>query len=201
MPAVIYDRERATLEFLTQYLKLHGRAPLLREICEAIGVTSPSTVFGELQQLADKGLIRIYPGRKRKIEILAPRREKGVEVPILGYIAAGAPIEPYTDPNATMPVPPNLLGGQRRVFVLEVRGNSMMEEGILDGDFVVVEEQETASNGDIVVALLENGLATLKRFFREDNRIKLAPANSQMQPIYATSVQIQGKVVGVVRKY
>jgi repressor LexA len=125
----------------------------------------------------------------------------GMELPVLGLIAAGQPIEPYLDPNATLAVAPGMVSGNKRSFVLQVKGESMIEDGILDGDFVVVEQQEMAKNGDIVVALLENGFATLKRYFKEASRIRLEPANSRMVPIYATNVRIQGKVVGVIRKY
>jgi repressor LexA len=125
----------------------------------------------------------------------------GVELPILGYIAAGSPIQPLTDPNATLRVASAMLTGKKRSFVLQVRGDSMIEEGILDGDFVVIEEQNNVYDGDIVVALLDNGLATLKKFFREATRVRLEPANSTMKPIYAQNVTVQGKVVGLVRRF
>ena len=107
----------------------------------------------------------------------------------------------YTDPDATIKVAPSMVSGKKRSYVLQVKGDSMIEEGILDGDFVIIEEQNMANDGDIVVALLDNGLATLKRFFRELNRIRLEPANSSMAPIYATDVKIQGKCVGVIRRF
>jgi len=118
-----------------------------------------------------------------------------------GFIAAGSPIEPYTDPGATYSISPTMLSGKRRAYVLKVKGQSMVDDGIMDGDYVVVEEQDEVKNGDIVVALLENGLATLKRFYREATRVRLEPANTQMAPIYATRVRIQGKVVGVIRAF
>ena len=126
---------------------------------------------------------------------------QGVELPILGFIAAGQPIMTYTDPDATVKVSPSMLSGKKRSYVLQVKGDSMIEDGILDGDYVIIEEQNTAMDGDIVVALLDSGLATLKRFFREPNRIRLEPANSNMAPIYATDVKIQGKCVGVIRRF
>ena len=110
-------------------------------------------------------------------------------------------MELYTAPNASLPVSPGLVSGKKRSFVLQVKGDSMVDEGILDGDYVLIEEQESAQNGEIVVALLENGLATLKRFFKEATRVRLEPANAAMSPIYATNVRIQGKVVGVIRRY
>jgi repressor LexA len=124
-----------------------------------------------------------------------------MEVPILGYIAAGLPIEPYTDPNASIAIPSAFVSGRKRTFVLQVKGESMIDEQIRDGDFVVIEQAEAANNGDIVVALLDNGMATLKRFFKEATRIRLEPANAKMSPIFVKNVRIQGKVVGLIRKY
>lgn len=202
--AVGFKRHQDVVQFLRQYQQKRGFSPTLREIAEAFGLKSPSTIHEHLSVMVRKGIIRIYPGQKRKIEIIEKvirKPTKGITVPILGFIAAGEPIEPYHDPNATTEVPPEMLSGKKRAFVLEVRGESMVEDGILDGDFVIVEEGEIAKNGDIVVALLENGLATLKKFYKEATRIRLEPANAKMAPIFATDVRIQGKVVGVVRKF
>ena len=124
-----------------------------------------------------------------------------MEVPVLGFIAAGIPLEPHTDPNFYLSVPSNIISSKKTAFVLQVKGTSMIDEGILDGDFVVVQHQPDAQNGDIVVAMLPNGLATLKRIFFEKERIRLEPANSTMSPIFATHVKVQGKVVAVYRKY
>lgn len=203
MPVVIYKRQKQILDFINQYIQKNGYAPTLQQIADAIGVSSLATVHEHLASMAKKKLIKKYEGSVRGIELVGKRGiiENKIELPVLGFIAAGAPIEPYTDPNSCIDVPPGMLSGNKRSFVLQVKGESMIEDGILDGDFVVVEEQENANNGDIVVALLENGFATLKRFFKETSRIKLAPANSKMSPIYVTSVKIQGKVVGVIRKF
>lgn len=202
--AVGYHRHQDVLNFLRLYQQKHGFSPTLQEIADGLGLRSPSTIHEHLATMVRKGIIRIYPGQQRRIEIIEKvirKPAKGITVPILGFIAAGQPIEPYRDPNATTEVPPKMLSGKKRAFVLEVRGNSMVEDGILDGDFVIVEEAESANNGDIVVALLENGLATLKRFFKETTRVRLEPANAKMAPIFATDVRIQGRVVGVVRKF
>ena len=204
MPVTLYKRQKQILDFICQYIQKNGFSPSLQEIAEAIGVSSLATVHEHLNAMAKKKIIKKYEGAIRGIEVVNKNLAevvKGIELPVLGFIAAGAPIEPYTDPNATINVAPGMLSGKRRAFVLQVKGESMIEEGILDGDFVVVEEQNEAKNGDIVVALLENGTATLKRYFKEATRVKLAPANSKMQPIYATNVRIQGKVVGVIRKF
>ena len=122
-------------------------------------------------------------------------------VGMLGFIAAGAPLEPYTDPDATFPVAASMLTGKKSAYVLKVKGDSMIEEGIFDGDYVVVEHQDHANQGDIIIALLENGFATMKKYFLEENRIKLMPANAKMLPIYVNSVRIQGKVVGLIRQF
>jgi repressor LexA len=156
-----------------------------------------------------KGVIKRYEGAVRGIEILdkqAAERttsEAAIDLPVLGFIAAGQPIEPFTDPNAIFGVPPSMVNHKKRCFVLRVKGDSMIEAGIYDKDYVVVEQTESANNGEVVVALLDNGFATLKRFFKEATRVRLEPANSTMSPIFVTGdkVRIQGKVVGVIRKY
>ncbi len=204
MPITIYRRQKQILEFISQYIQKFGYSPTLQQIAEAIGVNSLATVHEHLQALAKKGLIRRYKGAVRGLEIIAKANNQlvtGLELPVLGFIAAGQPIEPHTDPNASLMISPSLISGQKPAFVLQVKGESMIEDGILDGDYVVIEQQEEAKNGDIVVALLDNGLATLKRFFREATRIRLEPANAKMVPIFSRKVKIQGKVVGVVRRF
>lgn len=204
MPVTVYRKQRQILDYIVQYIQKNGYSPTLVEIAQAFKLKSLATVHEHLSNLVKKGLIRRFNGVARGIEILDQKigqALEGVELPLLGYIRAGEPLEPYTDPNTTVAVAPFLLSGKRRAYVLEVRGDSMIEDGILDGDLVVVEEQDVANDGDIVVALLENGVATLKRFFREKDRIRLSPANSKMAPIYARNVQIQGRVVGVIRRY
>jgi|SRR3989339_854334 len=204
MALVVYKRQAQILDFIKQHIQSKGSAPTLREIADSIGVSSLATVHEHLQSLVTKGLIKRKGGKVRSIElkdIEVNFNPQGVSVPILGFIAAGAPIEPYTDPNATMSIPPNFYSQKKRVYVLQVRGESMIEEQIRDGDYVVVEQEETANNGDIVVALLDNGMATLKRFFREATRVRLEPANAKMSPIFVKNVRIQGKVVGLVRRY
>jgi repressor LexA len=201
---VIYKRQQQILDFIKQHIqKSGGSAPTLREIANAIGVSSLATVHEHLTSLEAKNLLKLKGGRERTMELVGEFSDiaEGVEVPILGYIAAGAPIEPYTDPNAAMGIPANFLSGKKRTYVLQVKGESMIEEQIRDGDYVVIEQAENANNGDIVVALLDNGMATLKRFFKETTRIRLEPANAKMQPIFVRNVRIQGKVVGLIRKY
>jgi repressor LexA len=206
MPVTLYKRQKQIIDYIRQYIDKYGYAPTLSEIAEAMGVTSLATVHEHLQTLAAKGILRRFEGAVRGIELLDQKVSNainGVELPILGFIAAGQPIMTYTDPDATVKVAPTMVSGKRRSYVLQVKGDSMIEEGILDGDYVIIEEQNTAVDGDIVVALLDNGLATLKRFFKEPTRIRLEPANSTMSPIYAAlgDVQIQGKCVGVIRRF
>src|SRR3989344_5642963 len=206
MPVTLYRKQKQILDFIKQYIDKYGYSPTLGEIEEAIGVSSLATVHEHIGTLAKKGVIKRFDGAIRGIEVLDQNIShalSGIELPVLGFIAAGAPIMAYTDPDATIKVGPTMVTGKKRSYVLHVKGDSMIEEGILDGDYVIIEEQNTAADGDIVVALLENGLATLKRFFKEPDRIRLEPANSSMEPIYAAfgDVQIQGKCVGVIRRF
>lgn len=204
MPITLYRRQKQILDFIKQYIDKYGYSPTLGEIAEAIGVSSLATVHEHISALAKKGVIKRFEGAIRGIEVIDQNISHaltGVELPVLGFIAAGSPIMAYTDPDATIKVSPSMVSGKKRSYVLQVKGDSMIEDGILDGDYVIIEEQNIASDGEIVVALLENGLATLKRFFREPDRIRLEPANASMDPIYATDVKIQGKCVGVIRRF
>lgn len=206
MAPILYNRERRALEFIAQYIQRHGYAPTLSEIAVGLGVNAVSTVHEHLARLVEKGYIKKTVGFERGIELVenkikSTENETAVELPVLGYIAAGAPLEPHSDPNFYMSVSANLVSGKKPGYVLQVKGNSMIDDGILDGDFVVIQHQQDAQNGDIVVAVLPSGMATLKRIFFEKERIKLEPANSTMLPIYTTQVKIQGKVVAVFRKF
>lgn len=204
MAVTLYRRQRQIVDFVAQYIQLNNYSPTLQEIADAIGVSSLATVHEHLGALEKKSIIRRAEGAVRGIELLDRtflKISEGIDLPMMGYIAAGRPIEPYPDPNATFKVSPQLISGKRRAYVLHVKGDSMIDDGILDGDYVVIEEQEDVRDGDIVVALLENGLATLKRFFKEATRVRLEPANSTMSPIYASNVRIQGRCVGLIRKF
>lgn len=208
MPAVLYKRQRQILEFIQSFIKKYGYSPTLAEIGKAMGLSSPATIHEHLRTLEKKGVIKRNDNEVRGIEIVQQyagvyisEPSLGIELPLLGYIHAGHPLEPYDDPTATFKVSANLVPQNKISFVLQVKGDSMIEDGILPGDYVVLVKEEQVKDGDVVVALLENGLATLKKFFREDGKIKLMPANSKMQPIYATDVQVQGKMVALVRKY
>ncbi|MEN8252875.1 MAG: transcriptional repressor LexA [Patescibacteria group bacterium] len=204
MPVTLYKRQRQIVDFIAQYIQKNGYSPTLQEIADCIGVSSLATIHEHLQALQRKKVIKKYAGTVRGIELVDRtflRMTDSIDLPVMGFIAAGQPIDPYTDPNATMKVSPELITGKKRAYVLQVKGKSMIEDHIDDGDYVVIEETQDVKDGEIVVALLDNGLATLKRFYREVTRVRLEPANSQMSPIYATNVQIQGRVAGLIRKF
>ena len=204
MAVTLYKRQRQIVDFIAQYLQKNGYSPTLKEIANSIGVSSLATVHEHLQALQRKKVIKKHDGAVRGIELLDRTFVKmtdSVDLPLMGFIAAGSPIEPHTDPNASFKVSPEMISGKRRSYVLQVKGESMIEDHIADGDYVVIEETQEVSDGDIVVALLDNGLATLKRFYKEMTRVRLEPANATMSPIYATNVQIQGRVVGLIRKF
>ena len=204
MSIVVYKRQKEILDFLNNYIDEFGHAPTLVEIARHIGVKSLATVHEHLATLEKKGLIKKSGGLIRSIELIDKRIGKvvkGIELPLSGFIAAGSPIEPYTDPTATFAVSANMVPSGKRSYVLQVKGESMIDDGILDGDFVVIEEANTANNGDIVVAMIDSGVVTLKRFFKEKDRIRLEPANSSMSPIYSKNVTVQGRCVAVIRRY
>ncbi|MCL5411456.1 MAG: transcriptional repressor LexA [Patescibacteria group bacterium] len=204
MAPVIYKRQRDLLDFVSQYMQKYGYAPTLPEICDGIGVRSPATVHEHITNLVVKGVLKKVDGVRRGIEIVDQKIVgwvgNGVEVPMMGYIAAGQPIEAIENPTETINIPVDMVGKQR-TFVLQVKGESMIEAAIQDGDYVVIEQKETALDGDIVVALLNGSFATLKRYYKEKDCIRLEPANSTMTPIRTKDVKIQGKVIGIIRKY
>ncbi|HWQ00235.1 MAG TPA: transcriptional repressor LexA [Vicinamibacterales bacterium] len=195
-------RQREILDFLNEFIQEHGYAPSLEEIGRRFGLSSLATVHKHLTNLQEKGFIRRAWNRSRSVE-LVPLRASGraVELPLLGYVAAGAPIEAVPG-NETISVPEDLVG-RRDTYVLRVRGDSMIDEQIRDGDYVIVEDRRTADNGEMVIALVGGTDVTLKKFYRENGRIRLQPANPALQPIILDpdQVQIQGVVIGVMRKY
>lgn len=192
------------LLYIKSEVQRQGYPPAVREICKGVNLKSTSTVHGHLEKLEAKGYIRKDPTKPRAIEILDRNAgfllasKKTIDVPILGRVTAGAPILAVENIEDTYPIPLELVEGHD-VFMLKIQGESMIEAGILDGDLVLVREQSSALNGDIVVALLDEE-ATVKRFFREDNIIRLQPENQFMTPIYSKDVSILGKVIGLYRK-
>jgi repressor LexA len=199
-------RQREILDFIRAEIHRRGFPPSVREIGEAVGLSSSSTVHSHLAALEAKGLIRRDPSKPRALEVLDYRdTDRGIDydrvqaVPLVGQVAAGSPILAAENIEATLPLPSSFAG--EGTFVLRVKGDSMIEAGILDADYVVVRQQSTATNGDIVVAMIDEG-ATVKRFFREDGRIRLQPENRTMDPIYldqTSDVSVLGKVVALFR--
>jgi len=195
-------RQREILDYLGEFIEQHGYAPSLEEIGRRFGLSSLATVHKHLSNLQDKGFIRRAWNRSRSVELVPTRMGgRALDLPLLGYVAAGAPIEAVVS-HETVTVPEDFVGA-RDTYVLRVRGNSMIDEQIRDGDLVVIEDRQTAQNGEMVIALLEGSEVTLKKFYRENGHIRLQPANDAVAPIIvrADKVQVQGVVVGVMRRY
>ena len=208
---MLTDRQREIYDYVTRYVDDHGYPPTVREIGEAVGLASPSTVHAHLANLERAGLIRRDPTKPRALELVGrerprvepAREEEQRRLPLYGEIAAGGPLLAEQQVEEYIAVPAPLSRGGEE-FLLRVKGDSMIQAGILDGDVVVVERRQSASNGEIVVALAGEDEsadeATVKTFYREKDRIRLQPENSSMEPIYANHVQILGRVVGVFRE-
>jgi repressor LexA len=203
---MLTERQREVYEFVVSYADGHGYPPTVREIGEAVGLASPSTVHAHLANLERAGYLRRDPTKPRALELTHRERAVGAEVrvlPLVGEIAAGGPLLAEENVEDHLAVPEPLSRGGEE-FLLRVKGDSMIEAGILEGDYVVVHRQQTARDGDIVVALAGEDEAadeaTVKRFFREKGQIRLQPENSALEPLYSGHVQILGKVVGVFRR-
>jgi repressor LexA len=194
-------RQKEIFEYVKSYARDHGYPPTVRDIGKAIGLTSSSTVHAHLANLEKLGVLKRDPTKPRAIEVLVDRAKSVVTpngLPLVGQVAAGQPI--LADQNIEEYVPvPQIAGGDEGEFVLRVKGDSMKNAGIFDEDYVVVRPQKTATNGEIVVAMIE-GEATVKRFFKEKERVRLQPENDELEPIYARDVEIVGRVVGVCRR-
>lgn len=195
-------RQREILDYLAEFIEHHGYSPSLEEIGRRFGLSSLATVHKHLGNLQEKGFIKRAWNRSRSVE-LVPTGAGGraVEIPLQGYVAAGDPIEAVVSPE-TVAVPDAFLGA-RATYALRVRGRSMIDEQIRDGDLVIVEDRKTAENGEMVIALLDGSEVTLKTFHRERGRIRLQPANPALEPLVvdADRVQVQGVVIGLMRRY
>lgn len=200
-------RQKEILDYVTQYLEIHGYAPSYREIAEAFKLGSVATVAEHVDTLIAKGLLRKNENEARSLQLIQPSEEEfdsdhAQVLPIMGMIAAGQPIETISGHAETLEVPPFMVG-RKHSYVLQVRGESMKDAGIMDGDYVVIQEKPEPSRGDMVVALV-NGEATLKRYYKEKDHIRLQPENATMEPILVkpgTPFEIQGICIGVIRKY
>jgi repressor LexA len=194
-------RQREIFEFVKRYSEEHGYPPTVRDIGKAIGLTSSSTVHAHLANLEKLGVLRRDPTKPRAIEVLVDKAKAAVSqagLPVVGQVAAGQPVLAEENIEEYVPVP-QIAGGDEGQFVLRVKGDSMVKAGIFEGDYVVVRPQETASDGEIVVALVGDE-ATVKRFYREQDHVRLQPENDALQPIRSRDVQLLGRVVGVCRR-
>lgn len=192
------------LAFIKNEIKLKGYPPSVREICDAVGLKSTSTVHGHIKRLEKRGLIRRDSTKPRALEVLGEESEQSylndiTYVPLIGTITAGIPILAQENIEEEIPLPPSFVSPDTSYFMLRVKGESMINAGIFDGDYVLVRQQSSCENGDIIVALLDDS-ATVKRFFKENGFIRLQPENDFMDPIFVTNLVIQGKVVGLLRK-
>ena len=200
----ISNRQKLILDFIKKSVKAKGYPPSVREIGEAVGLLSSSTVHGHLARLEKKGYIRRDPTKPRAIEILTddlvdePSSRDMVQVPLIGKVTAGEPITAIENIEDYFPLPTHM-ANDGKVFMLTVQGDSMIDAGILNGDYVIVRQQPVASNGEIIVAMTDEGEATVKRFYKEKNYIRLQPENPTLEPILLPNVTILGKVIGVFR--
>ena len=198
-------RQHDILNFIKDEVRTKGYPPSVREIGEAVGLASSSTVHGHLARLESKGLIRRDPTKPRAIEILDQSEMNGLQktdvmhVPLIGKVTAGSPITAIENIEEYFPLPNTYGNADDHIFMLEIMGESMIDAGILNGDYVIVRQTNTASNGDIVVAMTVDNEATVKRFFKEDGYFRLQPENATMAPIFVDDVTILGKIVGLYR--
>ncbi|ACA39280.1 LexA repressor [Lysinibacillus sphaericus C3-41] len=200
----VSKRQEDILAFIKDEVRAKGYPPSVREIGEAVGLASSSTVHGHLARLEQKGFIRRDPTKPRAIEILEPeesiQKQHVIHVPLVGKVTAGSPITAIENIEEYFPLPDTYGTSEDQLFMLEIMGESMIEAGILDGDLVIVKQKSTANNGDIVVAMTAEDEATVKRFFKEKNHFRLQPENSSMEPIIVDQVSIGGQVVGLYRR-
>lgn len=201
----VSKRQEDILAFIKSEVRTKGYPPSVREIGEAVGLASSSTVHGHLERLESKGLIRRDPTKPRAIEILEETEETTIaksavmHVPLVGKVTAGLPITAIENIEEYFPIPSSYGTSDDHIFMLEIMGDSMIEAGILNGDYVIVKQQSSANNGEIVVAMTDENEATVKRFFKEQHHFRLQPENSTMSPIIVQNVSILGKVVGLYR--
>lgn len=191
-------RQRETLDYIQRFITEHGYAPSFREIADYFELSSVATVAEHIQTLKDKGYLESEENMARSLQLTPAFDVQAFTVPLLGAIAAGSPIEAIRT-TETIDIPRDMMG--RNVFALKVRGDSMIDDGILDGDYVIIEKTDDPHNGEIVVALVDNQAVTLKRFYREKDHIRLQPRNEKYKPILTKKVVVQGRVKGVIRRF
>jgi len=206
MAVVLYERQRQILDFLMQFIQKNGYSPTLQDIADAMGLSSLATVHEHLKNLKKKGVIKVKGrGKERSIKIIdeeVAKTHSGVRLPILGYLEDQKNIEPYPRGNAAFWVPNKMVSDRNRCFILEVKEDSLKQEGILDGDLLVIEEEtENIKDGQIVVGLIEEEKAVLRKFFQEATRIRLESIVSKQRPVFTTELQVQGILINLLRRY
>lgn len=199
------SRQQEILQYIKKYIVKYGYPPTVREIAKAMGVSSPATIHAHLSNLEEKGMIKKENSKNRAIELLVEneyldKNDDIVQVPLLGKITAGSPIEAIENPGEYFALPTNLIPNNKEIFTLYVSGDSMINVGIYDGDIVIVERTNEARNGDIVVAMTDDNEVTLKTFYKEKDRVRLQPENDNMEPIILDNVSILGRAIGLYRK-
>lgn len=199
------DKQKKILEFVTEYMNENGYPPSIREICQGVGLSSTSTVHAHLETLKKNGFLEKADSKSRGIRVKHSNiseivgENDVVNIPVIGKVAAGSPILATENLERTFPIPADFIGTSTPSFMLKVKGESMIEAGIFDGDYIIVKQQSVANNGEIVVALI-NDEATVKTFYKEKDHIRLQPENSTMEPIIVKEAVILGKVAGLIRK-
>ena len=199
-------KQNNILIFIKKFIAGNGYSPSVRDICKGVGLSSPATVHVHLSNLIEKGYLRRNPKNNRLLELMTPNEfdkvaEETINVPLLGKVAAGNPIEAIENPDEYFPIPAQLLPIGKNVFTLRVSGDSMINKGIFNNDIVIVEQTNTAKNGEIVVAMNDDNEVTLKTFYKEKNFFRLQPENDLMLPIILKKVTILGKAIGLYRKF
>lgn len=199
-------KQTEVLNFIKKYQAMHGYPPAIREICEGLGLSSPATVHAHIKNLETAGVIKTSNNKFRTIEILVENEyiekdEDVIKVPLLGKITAGSPIEAIEQPNEFFNIPASLVPRKETIFALHVSGESMINKGIFDGDYVIVQKQKVARNGDVVVAMTMDNEVTLKTFYKEKDHIRLQPENDTMEPIILPNCTILGKAIGLYRQF
>ena len=202
----ITTKQAETLTFIKKFMVEHGFPPSVREICKGMNLNSPATVHAHLKQLEKKGIIRKEASKFRTIELLVEnefedKKDDLIKVPLLGKISCGSPIEAIEQPNEFFDLPASLVPPKQTIFTLKCSGDSMINVGIYDGDYVIIQKQKVAKNGDIVAALTEDNEVTLKTFYKEKDHIRLQPENDELEPIIVSNCTILGKAIGLYRKF
>ena len=201
---LLTKRQKDVLNVIKKYIATNGYPPTVREIAEIMKLSSPATIQVHLDMIEKKGYIKKHGNMNRTIELLVNNEyenTQAIDIPLLGKVTAGSPIEAIENPNEYFTVPNSLVNGKKEIFALNVSGDSMINAGIFDNDIVIIEKSNTAHNGDIVVAMNDDNEVTIKRFYKENNHFRLQPENDYMEPIILDNVTILGKLIGLYRAF